>query len=149
MKFFNSGTVAMDVNLEKTGFFQGESPKTYINSCYTHAKCCFDTSDLFLGEGLKVMACIQNNSSREIKPKYCVYRKHSFFAKGNRRVSTQDLYKEVGEPIPPSSNQNVTRVLSIPLDVEPSILNCSILKAEHRLRVSIHMSTKMCLLALM
>ncbi|KAL3063096.1 hypothetical protein OYC64_002809 [Pagothenia borchgrevinki] len=109
MKFFNSGTVAMDVNLEKTGFFQGE--------------------------GLKVMAYIQNNSSREIKPKYCVYRKHSFFARGKRRVSTQDLYKEVGEPIPPSTNQNVTRVLSIPLDVEPSILNCSILKAEHRLRV--------------
>ncbi|KAK5871351.1 hypothetical protein PBY51_004236 [Eleginops maclovinus] len=109
MKFFNSGTVAMDVNLEKTGFLQGE--------------------------GLKVMACIQNNSSREIKPKYCVYRKHSFFAQGKRRVSTKDLFKEVGEPIPPSSKQNVTRVLTIPLDVEPSILNCSILKAEHRLRV--------------
>ncbi|TNN86003.1 Arrestin domain-containing protein 3 [Liparis tanakae] len=43
MKVFNSGTVAMDVNLEKTGFFQGE--------------------------GLKVMACIQNNSSRPIKLK--------------------------------------------------------------------------------
>ncbi|KAK5871350.1 hypothetical protein PBY51_004235 [Eleginops maclovinus] len=109
MKYFNSGTVAMDVNLEKTGFFQGE--------------------------GLKVMACIQNNSSREIKPKYCVYRKHSFFAQGKRRVSTKDLFKEVGEPIPPSSKQNVTRVLTIPLDVEPSILNCSILKAEYRLRV--------------
>lgn len=26
MKFFNSGTVAMDVNLERTGFFQGENP---------------------------------------------------------------------------------------------------------------------------
>ncbi|XP_010790471.1 arrestin domain-containing protein 3-like [Notothenia coriiceps] len=109
MKFFNSGTVAMDVNLEKTGFFQGE--------------------------GLKVMAFIQNNSSREIKPKYCVYSKHSFFARGKRRVSTKDLFREVGEPIPPSSNQNVLKVLPIPLDVEPSILNCSILKAEHRLRV--------------
>lgn len=26
MKVFNSGTVAMDVNLEKTGFFQGKQP---------------------------------------------------------------------------------------------------------------------------
>lgn len=109
MKLFTSGTVAMDVNIEKTGFLQGE--------------------------GIKVLAFIQNNSSREIKPKYCVYRKHSFFAKGKRRLDTKDLLKEVGEPIRPSTTENVTRVITIPHDLEPSILNCSILKAEHRLRV--------------
>lgn len=109
MKLLNSGKVSMDVNLEKTGFFQGE--------------------------GLKVVAYIVNNSSREIKPKYTVYRKHSFFADGNRNVHTKDLIKEVGEPIPASTSQNVTRVISIPHDVEPSILNCSIIKAEYRLRV--------------
>ncbi|XP_029295565.1 arrestin domain-containing protein 3-like [Cottoperca gobio] len=109
LKFFASGTVAMDVNLEKTGFFQGE--------------------------GLKVLACIENNSSRAVKPKYCVYRKHSFFAEGNRKVCTKDLFKEVGEPISPSANKDVIQVLPIPLDVEPSILNCSIIKAEYRLRV--------------
>ncbi|XP_076585958.1 arrestin domain-containing protein 3-like [Chaetodon auriga] len=109
MKLFTSGTVAMDVNLEKSGFFQGE--------------------------GLKVLACIENNSSREIKPKYCVYRKHSFFARGKRRVSTKDLLKEVGEPIPPHSNENVVRVITIPPDMEPSITNCSIIKVEYRLRV--------------
>nr|XP_020449934.1 arrestin domain-containing protein 3-like [Monopterus albus] len=109
MHVFSSGTVAMDVNLEKTGFIQGE--------------------------GLKVVAYIQNNSSREIKPKYCVYRKHSFFAKGKRKVSTNDLCKEVGEPIPPSSNANVTKVITIPPDMEPSILNCNIIKVEYRLRV--------------
>nr|XP_057927819.1 arrestin domain-containing protein 3-like [Doryrhamphus excisus] len=109
MSLFNSGTVAMDVNLEKTGFFQGE--------------------------GLKIVAFIQNNSSREIKPKYCIYRKHSFFARGKRRLDTKDLIKEVGEPLAPSTNQTVTRVITIPHDVDPSILNCSILKAEYRLRV--------------
>ncbi|XP_042371086.1 arrestin domain-containing protein 3-like, partial [Plectropomus leopardus] len=108
MKIFTSGTVAMDVNLEKTGFFQGE--------------------------GLKVLTSVHNNSSREIKPKYCVYRKHSFFARGKRRVCTKDLFKEVGEPIPPSTKVNVTQVLPIPHDVEPSIPNCSIIKAEYRLR---------------
>lgn len=87
------------------------------------------------GEGMKVLACIQNSSSREIKPKYCIYRKHSFFAEGKRRVHTKDLLKEVGEPIPPSSNQNVMRVINIPHDAEPSILNCSIIKVEYRLRV--------------
>uniref|UniRef100_A0A3B3XML0 Arrestin C-terminal-like domain-containing protein n=1 Tax=Poecilia mexicana TaxID=48701 RepID=A0A3B3XML0_9TELE len=109
MKLFTSGTVAMDVNLEKSGFFQGE--------------------------GLKVKAFIKNDSSREIKPKYCIYRKHSFFARGRRRVHTKDLIKEVGRPIPPKASENVTQVIAIPQDVEPSILNCSIIKAEHRLRV--------------
>uniref|UniRef100_A0AAQ4QQ56 Zgc:110626 n=1 Tax=Gasterosteus aculeatus aculeatus TaxID=481459 RepID=A0AAQ4QQ56_GASAC len=109
MKILNSGMVAMDLNLEKTGFFQGE--------------------------GLKVLACIQNNSTRNIKPKYCVYRKHSFFAQGKRKCSTKDLLKEVGEPIVPSATEKFTKVIPIPLDAEPSILNCSIIKAEYRLRV--------------
>ncbi|KAM8885105.1 arrestin domain-containing protein 3-like [Spinachia spinachia] len=109
MKILNSGMVAMDLNLEKTGFFQGE--------------------------GLKVLACIQNNSTRSIKPKFCVYRKHSFFAQGKRKCQTKDLLKEVGEPILPSATEKLTKVIPIPLDVEPSILNCSIIKAEYRLRV--------------
>ncbi|KAM7391781.1 hypothetical protein PAMP_022439 [Pampus punctatissimus] len=109
LKFFSSGTVSMDVDIEKTGYFQGE--------------------------GLKISACIQNNSSRVIKPKYCVYRKHSFFANGKRRLSTKDLLKEVGEPIPPSANEKVTRVITIPGNMEPSILNCSNIKAEYRLRI--------------
>ncbi|XP_028270693.1 arrestin domain-containing protein 3-like [Parambassis ranga] len=109
MKVLTTGTVAMDVKIEKTGFYQGE--------------------------GLKVFASIQNNSSREIKPKYCVYRKHSFFAKGKRKLDTKDLFKEVGDPIPPNSKENLTRVITIPPDVEPSILNCKIIKAEHRLRI--------------
>ncbi|XP_011614152.1 arrestin domain-containing protein 3-like isoform X2 [Takifugu rubripes] len=108
MKLFNSGSVSMDVSLEKTGFFQGEA--------------------------LRVLACIQNNSSREIKPKFCLYRKHCFFAKGRRRVHTKDLLKEVGEPIPPSAHQKVTRVITIPQDIEPSISGCGIITAEHRLR---------------
>lgn len=87
------------------------------------------------GEGINVLATIQNKSNREIKPKYCIYRKHSFFAKGKRRLDTKDLFKEVGEAIPPSASQTVKRVITIPHDVEPSILNCKILKAEYRLRV--------------
>ncbi|KAG7242427.1 hypothetical protein INR49_022936 [Caranx melampygus] len=109
LKFFSSGEVSMDVDIEKTGFSQGE--------------------------GLKVVALIQNNSSREIKPKYCLYRKHSFFARGKRRLHTTDFLKEVGEPIPPSTNTMVTRVINIPHDVEPTIYNCNIIKVEYRLRV--------------
>ncbi|KAA8592333.1 hypothetical protein FQN60_017788 [Etheostoma spectabile] len=88
MKFFNSGTVAMD-----------------------------------------------NNLSRQIRPKYCVYKKHSFFARGKRKVWTLDLFKEVGEPIAPFTKENVIKVLPVPFDSEPSIINCSIIKVEYRLRV--------------
>ncbi|CAI5650574.1 unnamed protein product [Oreochromis niloticus] len=109
MNVFTSGSVAMDVNLEKMGFQQGE--------------------------GLKVVAFIKNSSSREIKPKYCLYRKHSFFAKGKRKVHTKDLLKEVGDAIPPSAEETVIRVITIPRDMEPSILNCNIIKVEHKLRV--------------
>ncbi|XP_072289474.1 arrestin domain-containing protein 3-like [Eucyclogobius newberryi] len=109
LKLFNSGTVSMDVNLEKVGFYQGEN--------------------------IKVFTAIQNNSSREIRPKFCVYSKHSFFARGKKRLYTNDLIKGVGAPILPSSSQKVTQLIKIPLDMEPSIHNCDILKVEHRLRV--------------
>ncbi|XP_061585005.1 arrestin domain-containing protein 3-like [Cololabis saira] len=109
MHVFNSGTVAMDVNLEKSAFSQGER--------------------------IKVLASITNNSSRAIKPKFLIYAKHSFFARGKRRLHSQELIKEVGAPIPPSSSEKVTQVITIPHDAVPSILNCSILKKEHRLKV--------------
>uniref|UniRef100_A0A4W6G826 Arrestin C-terminal-like domain-containing protein n=1 Tax=Lates calcarifer TaxID=8187 RepID=A0A4W6G826_LATCA len=108
MKLFTSGTVGMDVNIERTGFHQGE--------------------------GIKVVASIQNKSSRDIKPKYCLYRKYSYFAKGKRKVETKDILKEVGEVIPPSADQTVTRIITIPSTTCVSILNCNIIKAEYRLR---------------
>uniref|UniRef100_A0A3P9IPA7 Zgc:110626 n=1 Tax=Oryzias latipes TaxID=8090 RepID=A0A3P9IPA7_ORYLA len=109
MNVFTSGSVAMEVNLEKSGFFQGE--------------------------GIKVVSSIQNNSSREVKPKYCLYRKHSFYAQGNKRYHTKDLVKEVGASIPKKTSETVKQVITIPHDAEPSILNCSIIKAVYRLKV--------------
>ncbi|XP_060927118.1 arrestin domain-containing protein 3-like [Limanda limanda] len=108
MNLFTSGTVGMDVNIAQTSFRQGE--------------------------GIKVVASIQNKSSRDIRPKYCLYRKYSYFAK-KRRVETKDILKEVGEPIPPMAGQTVTRIITIPAYTCASILNCSVIKAEYRLRV--------------
>ncbi|XP_076746921.1 arrestin domain-containing protein 3 isoform X2 [Maylandia zebra] len=62
-------------------------------------------------------------------------KKAQFLCK-KRRVHTKDLLKEVGDAIPPSAEETVTRVITIPCDVEPSIFNCNIIKAEHGLRVS-------------
>ncbi|KAG7490069.1 hypothetical protein JOB18_027175 [Solea senegalensis] len=109
LKLFASGAVGMDVNIPQTGFKQGE--------------------------GITVVAFIQNKSSRDINPKYCVYQKKSYFAMGKRRVETKDILKEVGEAIPRSTSQSVTRIITIPPTTQVSILNCSILKVEYRLRV--------------
>ncbi|XDV20305.1 hypothetical protein PO909_025654, partial [Leuciscus waleckii] len=109
MKLFTSGSVSMNINTEKMGYY--------------------------LGEGLKVLAEVQNNSSRAIKPKYCLYEKHSFFARGKRKLHTHDLFKEEGEPIEPNSRKTVSKVLPIPPSLTVSILNCRILKVEYRLRV--------------
>ncbi|XP_073716624.1 arrestin domain-containing protein 3 isoform X2 [Misgurnus anguillicaudatus] len=109
MKFFTSGSVSMNIRTEKMGYY--------------------------LDEGLKVLAEIQNNSSRAIKPKYCLYQKHSFFARGKRRLHTHDIIKEEGEPIEPNTNKNITKVLAIPPSLTVSTLNCRIIKVEYRLRV--------------
>ncbi|XP_043099793.1 arrestin domain-containing protein 3 [Puntigrus tetrazona] len=113
MKLFTSGSVSMNINTEKMGYYLGE-----LFHCV-----------------LKVLAEVQNSSSRAIKPKYCLYEKHSFFAKGKRKLHTHNLFKEEGEPIEPNSRKTVTKELSIPPSLAISILNCRILKVEYRLRV--------------
>ncbi|XP_028270695.1 arrestin domain-containing protein 3-like isoform X1 [Parambassis ranga] len=106
---FSSGSVSMDVNITRTAFHPGE--------------------------GIKVVAYIHNKSSRDIKPKYSLYQKHSFFAKGERKLETKEILKDVGEAIPPSASQTVTRIITIPPATCMSILNCSIIKVEYRLKV--------------
>ncbi|KAA8592336.1 hypothetical protein FQN60_017791 [Etheostoma spectabile] len=67
MTLFTSGTDGMDVNFAQTGFHRGE--------------------------GIQVAASIQNRSSCDIKPKYCLYLKYSYFAKRKRKVETKDILK--------------------------------------------------------
>lgn len=91
----------------------------------------------FSGEGIKVVASIQNKSSRDIKPKYCLYGKYTFFADGEKLVKTEDILKEVGEAIPPSSSQTVTRIITIPPTKWISIFDCNIINVHFGLRVCI------------
>ncbi|XP_026199453.1 arrestin domain-containing protein 3-like [Anabas testudineus] len=109
MKLFTSGTVTMDVNIPRSGFYQGE--------------------------GIKVVAVIQNKSSRVIKPKYCLYGRYGFYAEGKTKIKTEDILKEVGEDIPPSASRTVTRIITIPPTGWISILNCNIIRTEYSLRV--------------
>ncbi|KAJ8285484.1 hypothetical protein GJAV_G00027320 [Gymnothorax javanicus] len=109
MKVFTSGNVAMRIKTERMGYLQGE--------------------------GLKVIAEIENSSSRSIVPKFLLYQKQSFFAKGKRRLHTKDILKECGESVSASANRTVTKVLEIPNTISTTILNCKVVNVEYRLKV--------------
>ncbi|XP_029916253.1 arrestin domain-containing protein 3-like [Myripristis murdjan] len=112
--FFGSGNISMEVHTERMGYQQGDA--------------------------LKVTAEISNRSTRSVKPKFVLYEKKSFFAQGRRRVNTNDILKQKIEPLASSSKQTVTKVISIPRELPPSILNCSIIKLEYRLKVVLDVS---------
>lgn len=89
----------------------------------------------FTGEQIMVKLDVINNSSRSVKPKFILYQKQSFIASKKRTVRTKELLKEKSDPIDPSTEQSVTKVLNIPADTCLSILNCKVLKVEYRLMV--------------
>ncbi len=71
-----------------------------------------------------------------MKPKFILYEKKSFFAQGRRRVCTAEILKGKVEAIEPSRKETVTKEITIPRELPPSILNCSIIKVEYRLKVN-------------
>lgn len=80
---------------------------------------------------------INNNSSRTVKPKFILYQKHSFFAQGHRTVYTHDILRDNAEAVEASSGRKtVTKVITIPGDLPPSILNSHIINLEYRLKVN-------------
>ncbi|KAL2092374.1 hypothetical protein ACEWY4_012172 [Coilia grayii] len=109
MKVFTSGNISFSIHTERMGYY--------------------------LGEPIKIVAEVQNSSSRELKLKYCLYGKHSFFAQHKRKLHTQDILKEEGESIAKSTRQTVTKVITISPHLTTSILNCRIIKVEYRLKV--------------
>lgn len=112
VRAFGSGNVSVDVHTEHMGYRQGDP--------------------------LKVTLEITNNSSRAVKPKFILYEKKSFFAQGRRRVSTHDLLKEKADAVEASSGKKtVTKVITIPKELLPSILNCAIIKLEYRLKIQL------------
>uniref|UniRef100_A0A8C5N6D5 Arrestin domain-containing protein 3-like n=1 Tax=Gouania willdenowi TaxID=441366 RepID=A0A8C5N6D5_GOUWI len=112
VKVFGSGTMCLDVHTNKMGYQQGEV--------------------------LQIMAEIKNNSNRSVKPKFTLYEKKSFLAQGHRKLNIQDILKDKAEAVEPSSStKTMTKTITIPTELPPSILNCSIIKLEYRLKVQL------------
>jgi len=112
VKVFGSGNISMDVHTKRMGYKQGEA--------------------------LQVTVEVSNHSTRSVKPKFILYEKTSFFAQGQRRVSTNNILKQKIESIA-SGKETVTKVITIPRELPPSILNCSILKHEYRLKIHLNL----------
>ncbi|XP_077378844.1 arrestin domain-containing protein 3-like [Festucalex cinctus] len=106
---FGSGIIEMDVYTKRMGFQPGED--------------------------LQVKVEVRNQSSRDLKPKFVLYEKQSYFAQGNRKVCTQNILKETLEGIAAHSKETVKKVITIPESLPPSILNSSIIKLEYRLKI--------------
>ncbi|KAM9821912.1 arrestin domain-containing protein 3-like isoform 1-T1 [Syngnathus typhle] len=106
---FGSGTIAMDVYTPKMGYQPGEDVHVKVE--------------------------IHNQSSRDLKPKFELYRKQSFFAQGHRRVHTEEIVKDKLESVNGRSKEVLKKVITIPRNIPPSILNSSIIKLEYRLKI--------------
>ncbi|XP_034025349.1 arrestin domain-containing protein 3-like [Thalassophryne amazonica] len=111
---FASGNVTLNVTTEKMGYLQGES--------------------------LKVKAEIINNSTHTVTPKFILYEKQCFYAEKRRKIYTKDILKEKGECVSAQTQQNVTKILTIPPDLPGTIFNCPNIQLEYRLKVILHVS---------
>ncbi|XP_054629809.1 arrestin domain-containing protein 3-like [Dunckerocampus dactyliophorus] len=109
LSVFGSGTVSMDVHTSRMGYQQGDA--------------------------LQLKVEIHNQSSRAVKPKFILYEKQSFFAQGHRRLYTKEILKEKVEAIDAHSKETVKKMITIPRVLPSSILNCSIIKLEYRLKI--------------
>ncbi|XP_029961577.1 arrestin domain-containing protein 3-like [Salarias fasciatus] len=110
VRVFGSGTVSLDVRIDKMGYRQGEI--------------------------LQVTIEIRNTTSRSVKPKFVLYEKRSYFAQGHKMFPTREILKEKAEAVKASSgSKTVTKTITIPRELPTTILNCSIIKREYSLKV--------------
>lgn len=89
------------------------------------------------GESIQIFAEIENCSSRMVVPKAAIYQTQAFYAKGKMKEVKQLVANLRGESL--SSGKTETwngKLLKIP-PVSPSILDCSIIRVEYSLMVSV------------
>uniref|UniRef100_A0A8C8D6Q8 Arrestin C-terminal-like domain-containing protein n=1 Tax=Oncorhynchus tshawytscha TaxID=74940 RepID=A0A8C8D6Q8_ONCTS len=104
-------------------------------------KCSYYPSCFLNYISIKILVEIHNNSTCTVTPNFYLYEEQSFFAKHKRNIYTNDIIKERGDPVTASTRQTVTKVLTIPPQLPVSLLDCSILKLEYRLKVTLDVPT--------
>uniref|UniRef100_A0A1A8IAP6 Arrestin C-terminal-like domain-containing protein n=3 Tax=Nothobranchius kuhntae TaxID=321403 RepID=A0A1A8IAP6_NOTKU len=114
MGVFSKGQVHMDVTVNKTAFAPGES--------------------------IEIVTQINNSSSRDMTPKFCLEQRAEFHAQGDTRTASREVGKMVDVPIKPQTQQKLKCVLKIPSEQVTSIQNCEIIKVEYQLKVYLDIS---------
>nr|XP_057927057.1 arrestin domain-containing protein 2-like isoform X2 [Doryrhamphus excisus] len=87
------------------------------------------------GEDLHVKVEINNQSSRDLKPKFVLYERLCFFAQDRSKCCMTEISKEKGEDIASHCKDTVMKVFTIPKDLPSSILNCSIMSLKYILKI--------------
>ncbi|MEQ2229776.1 hypothetical protein ILYODFUR_022345 [Ilyodon furcidens] len=88
------------------------------------------------GEELHVTAKITNLSNRVVKPKFVLDEKKTYNGGEYIKVDNHDILQEKADAIKSRGGTTaVTKVLTIPRQLSPSILICPIIKLEYRLKV--------------
>ncbi|XP_023200097.1 arrestin domain-containing protein 3-like [Xiphophorus maculatus] len=88
------------------------------------------------GEALRVRLEIENLSSRSVKPKFVLDEKKSYFSINRSKIQKHEILKEKADAVESfSGKKTVIKEITIPRELSPSILNCSIIKLEYRLKV--------------
>ncbi|XP_046904084.1 arrestin domain-containing protein 3-like isoform X3 [Hypomesus transpacificus] len=108
MSFLPFGIVTMNVISEKMGFIQGEA--------------------------FEVQVEVHNSSTRTVTPKIYLDEKQTFLAETKGNVHTNEIQLGACDPVPASSSLAVSRVLTIPSHLHPTVFNCSLIKVEYRLK---------------
>ncbi|KAJ0019325.1 hypothetical protein NQD34_006894 [Periophthalmus magnuspinnatus] len=87
------------------------------------------------GDNIEIQTEIINNTNSTVTPKYYLYEKQSFHTKLKRKVYTNDIIKEPGQPVGARTELTDTKVLHIPNLLPPTLLSSSIVKLEYRVKV--------------
>ncbi|XP_029915126.1 arrestin domain-containing protein 3-like [Myripristis murdjan] len=111
ISFYGSGKVTMNVSSEKMGLKQGET--------------------------MEVSAEVLNNSAHTVTPKFFLCEKQTFVAQSQRIVHTNAILLGTGESVSAATSRTVSTVLTVPSHLPPTFFNCSKMKLEYRLKVTL------------
>ncbi|XP_034025348.1 arrestin domain-containing protein 3-like [Thalassophryne amazonica] len=111
ISFYGTGTVTMNVSSEKIGLKQGEA----------------------MGVSVEVL----NNSPYTVMPTFYLHEKQTFAAQSKRRLHVNDILLATGEPVSVATSQKISKVLSFPSWLQPTFYNCSLMKLEYSLKVTL------------
>lgn len=87
---------------------------------------------------MRVTVNVNNCSRRSVQPNFVLYEKKTFFGANRSKVETREILRANAEAVDSySGKKTVTKVITIPKQLPPSILNCTLVKLEYKLKASV------------